>query len=98
MTTSKMTEKKQCPYSGYDCSHPDNLLCDTCLIYGESRRKRNADLNAEIEVGVKAVYAGYQNLCRHCGADLRVEREVLGQDTKHSCHANIAALRRGLKC
>ena len=83
MTTSKMTEKKQCPYSGYDCSHPDNLLCDTCLIYGESRRKRNADLNAEIEAGVGKVYASYKRLCPVCGAEKQAYQEMLGEECWH---------------
>ena len=49
----------ECPWSGYECTRPDQPLCDSCIIYGESKIKRNADLNAELEKGVKAVYGAY---------------------------------------
>ena len=60
----------ECPWSGYECTNHSNPLCETCLIYTESKAKRNLDLNQE-------------GLCKICGADQQAYLEMMGEECRH---------------
>ena len=52
----------KCDGCARDPSIARDLSCETCLIYTESRKKRNADLDAEIADKIRGYWVEQQNL------------------------------------